>query len=67
MSKEGTQDWTDLAVGLYDKLTGRNAQITYDFENMEIQVPGGVEENPSHAKWVLNGKVNIRTTDTKNK
>ena len=34
-----TQSWPDLAIGLYDKLTGRNAEITYEFDNMEIMVP----------------------------
>lgn len=32
MEKE-TQTWPDLAIGLYDKLTGRNAEITYEVED----------------------------------
>ena len=48
-------------------LTGRNAEITYDFENMEVSVPaktGG--ENVGHAHWKLNGVLKIRTRDVAN-
>lgn len=55
--------WPELALGLYDKLTGRGAEITYQFENMEIFVPSHVDENPKFAKWRLNGTLKIRTRD----
>ena len=29
-----TTDWPDLFVGLYDRLTGSNAEITYASDNM---------------------------------
>ena len=29
-----TQTWAELANDLYDKLTGRKAEITYELENM---------------------------------
>lgn len=60
-----TLTWPDLAVGLYDKLTGRGAEITYQFENMEVFVPSHVDENPQLAKWRLNGTLKIRTRDLK--
>ena len=59
-----THTWPELAAGLYDALTGRNAEITYDFENMEVYVPaktGG--ESVEHAHWKLNGILKIRTRD----
>jgi len=62
MANTETQTWPDLAIGLYDKLTGRNAKISYDFDNMEIDVPSGTKEN-HHAKWKVNGKVTISTTE----
>ncbi len=37
---KGTNTWPELAIGLYDSLTGRNAEITYDFENMEVSEDG---------------------------
>ncbi|MEM1424236.1 MAG: hypothetical protein AAGH64_09555 [Planctomycetota bacterium] len=60
---EHTKTWPDLAIGLYDRLTGRGAEITYDFDNMEIHVPSGTGENAEHARWKLSGTIRIRTTD----
>lgn len=62
MSEE-TQDWSDLAIGLYDKLTGRNAEITYDFNDLEVHVPSSTGGDNSHAKWKLNGVVKIHTRE----
>ncbi len=58
-----TTNWPELAIGLYDKLTGRNAEITYEFDNMEVGVPAGVGEQPKQAQWKLNGTLKIRTRD----
>ena len=38
MSSEHTKNWPDLAIGLYDRLTGNNAEINYGFEDMRIQI-----------------------------
>ncbi len=61
MNAEHTKNWPDLAIGLYDRLTGNNAEITYGFEDMHIQVPSGTGANAEHAEWVLNGFLKIRT------
>ncbi len=58
------QSWPDLAIQLYDRLTGRNAEITYDFENFELHVPSDTSANPTHAVWRMNGTLKIRTRDT---
>lgn len=63
MSEEHTTNWPELAIGLYDKLTGRGAEITYEFEHMEVWVPSGTGENAVSAKWKLNGTLKIRTRD----
>ena len=60
---EPTQTWPDLAIGLYDRLTGRGAEISYEMENLEVHVPSSVGESGQHAKWVLNGQLRIRTRD----
>jgi hypothetical protein len=60
---DATLTWPDLAANLYDKLTGRGAEITYQFENMEIFVPSHVSENAQQARWKLNGTLRIRTKD----
>jgi hypothetical protein len=39
MSERETINWPDLGLSLYETLTGRNAEITYEFQNLEIYVP----------------------------
>ncbi len=58
-----TRDWSELAIALYDKLVGRNAEITYEANDMEVWVPSGVGDDASHAKWKLNGSLRIRARD----
>lgn len=62
---EGTTTWPDLGMSLYDKLTGRGAEITYEFGNLEVSVPSSASPDAAHAKWILNGILKIRTKDTK--
>lgn len=60
---EGTQTWPELAIGLYDKLTGRGAQITYQFDDIDLYVPSKVGEDAEHAHWKVDGTLKIRTKD----
>lgn len=63
MSAEQTKNWPELAIGLYDALTGRNAEITYKFEDMHVSIPSGVGAEAEHANWKLNGGLTISTTE----
>src|SRR5271165_3960493 len=38
--------WPDLAIGLYDRLTGRGAEIEYEVHNLEVQVPSYDSPSP---------------------
>ncbi|MDX1647463.1 MAG: hypothetical protein R3304_09990 [Longimicrobiales bacterium] len=58
-----TQTWPELAIGLYDKLTGRDAEITYEADELEIFVPSNAGADTSHAQWKVNGTLKIRTQD----
>ncbi|GAB7095722.1 hypothetical protein JCM30237_28760 [Halolamina litorea] len=58
-----TSTWPELAVGLYDKLTGRGAEITYEFEEMTVDVPSKVGEDADHARWQLDGTLRISTRE----
>jgi hypothetical protein len=58
-----TTNWPDLAIGLYDRLTGRNAEIAYEFQDLHIQVPSGTGPDATHAEWALSGTMKIRTQD----
>jgi len=62
---ENTTTWPDLAIGLYDRLSGRGAEITYEFDNLEVAVPSSASDDASYANWKLNGAVKIRTRETK--
>ncbi len=67
MANEETKTWPELAIGLYDKLTGRNAEITYEFDNFDLYVPSSTGSSKNeHAHWKMNGIVRIRTTDSSN-
>jgi len=64
METEHTTTWPDLAIGLYDRLTGRKAEIVYEFADLHIQIPAGTGAQAERAKWVLNGIVKIRTGES---
>jgi hypothetical protein len=63
MSTEHTTNWPDLAIALYERLTGKQAQIIYEFEDLHIKIPSGTGAKAEHAEWVLSGTMKIRTTD----
>lgn len=60
--QNNTQTWPDLAIGLYEKLTDRGAEISYEMDNVEVFVPGGTDST-DQAKWRVNGLLKIRTRD----
>jgi len=61
-NKTAPQTWPELAVGLFDQLTERKAEIVYELENLEVQVPSKVGGEASHASWKFNGIMKIRTS-----
>lgn len=63
MASQHTTNWPDLAIGLYDRLTGRNAEIAYEFVDMHVKIPSGTGLDAQHAEWVLSGTVKIHTSD----
>ena len=64
---EPTTTWPDLAASLFEKLTGRGAEITYEFQNLEVHVPNVMGAEAKHAHWKLNGVVKIRTRENATK
>ncbi|CCQ36628.1 uncharacterized protein Nmlp_2461 [Natronomonas moolapensis 8.8.11] len=58
-----TTTWPDLAISLYDRLTGRGAEIIYEFEDMEVEVPSGTGEDVEHARWRLDGELRVSTEE----
>lgn len=65
-TKTAQATWPDFAVSLYDKLTGRGAEITYEFQDFNIYIPSRLGEEADHFHWKMNGTLNIRTHDQVN-
>jgi hypothetical protein len=63
MTNQVHTTWPELAIDLYDKLTGRGAEISYEFDNLEIGVPSGTNSAGATANWKLKGLLKIRTRD----
>ncbi|PSQ44955.1 hypothetical protein BRD17_02400 [Halobacteriales archaeon SW_7_68_16] len=58
-----TTNWPELAIGLYERLSGRGAEIIYEFDDMEVAVPSKVGEDADHAYWQVDGTVRITTNE----
>lgn len=57
-------NWSDVVKDIVDKLTGKDMEVTYDFENLEIDIPkatGPEGKVLGSAKWKINGKFIIST------
>ena len=62
--EQNASKWSHLIKELVDKLTGKDMAVTYEFKNLEIDMPrasgpGGKEIGS--AKWKINGKFVIST------
>ena len=58
-----TKTWPELAIGLYDRLTERNAEIAYNFDNFEVGIPSSTGADAEHAHWKMNGAIRVTTRD----
>lgn len=55
--------WVDLISALFDRLTGKEAVITYEFDNLVIDIPkaaGPGGKDLGSAKWTINGRLIIK-------
>ncbi len=63
-SKEHISEWSELISRIIDKLTGKDLQVTYSFDNLEIEIPkayGPDGRELGGAKWKVDGKITIST------
>lgn len=71
-SQQHISEWSELISRIIDKLTGKDLQVTYSFDNLEIEIPKAYGPNGRQlggAKWKVDGKITISTeliNDTKN-
>ncbi len=56
-----TRTWPELAIGLYDRLTERNAEIAYNFDQFEVGIPSSTDASAERAYWKLSGGIRIST------
>jgi hypothetical protein len=60
--QQSSSQWAEVIGQLFDRLTGKGASVTYNFDNLIIdmpraQAPGG--RDMGSAKWTINGRVVI--------
>jgi hypothetical protein len=62
--EQNASKWTEMFKELVDKLTGKDMAVTYEFINLEIDMPkasGPGGQDLGSAKWKINGKFVIST------
>jgi hypothetical protein len=62
--QEGASQLPEIIKQVVDKLTGKNMEVTYDFQNLEVDVPkvaGPEGKEIASAKWKINGKFVLST------
>jgi hypothetical protein len=55
--------WVDLISALFDRLTGKEAVVTYEFDNLVVDIPraaGPDGKELGSAKWTINGRLIIK-------
>jgi hypothetical protein len=63
-SQETSTQWAEIMGQLVDKLVGKNTAMTYNFDNLTIDMPMAQGPGGRHigsVKWTINGKVIIAT------
>lgn len=55
--------WPELAVELLEKLTGRGAEFTCEFVDLEVQGPSASGAGAPPARWKLNGTLKLRAKE----
>lgn len=63
-SDSNISNWSDIVRDIVDKLTGKDMEVTYDFDNLEVDIPkatGPEGKELGSAKWKINGKFIIST------
>ena len=65
-SSSQSSHWTEVVGQLMEKLTGKNMSMTYEFDDITIDIPsarGPGGRDLGAVQWKINGKVTI-TTET---
>ena len=60
--EQSSSQWAEIIGQLFDRLTGKGASATYDFDKLVIDIPkaqGPGGRDMGAAQWTINGKVTI--------
>jgi hypothetical protein len=63
-NQEPSTQWTESMGQLVDRIVGKNMAMTYNFDNLTIDLPRAQGPDGLHlgsVKWTFNGKVIIAT------
>jgi hypothetical protein len=63
-SSSQSNHWTEVVGQLMEKLTGKNMSMTYEFDDLTIDIPsarGPGGRDIGAVQWKINGKVTIIT------
>ena len=66
--QQPVSQWADLIGQLFDRLTGKEAVISYGLRNIEVDIPkaaGPQGQNLGSARWVFNGDLTIKAQASK--
>ena len=55
--------WPEFAIVLFDLLTGRKAELTWEFDDLRIYVPISAGADPEYAVWKVNGAIKLRARE----
>jgi hypothetical protein len=61
-TKERSSQWADVLAQFFDLLTGKGAEISYDFQDLVIDIPKAVGpkgQDLGSAKSTINGRIII--------
>lgn len=60
MQQSGSQ-WAEVIGQLFDRLIGKGASVTYNFDNLVIDIPRAqvAGRDMGGAQWTINGKIMI--------
>ena len=58
---ESTNKWAEIAGQLIDRIVGKNMSMTYDFQQLTIDMPKaeGPGGHIGSVQWTINGKITI--------
>ena len=56
-------NWADLGQEMWSYLTGKGAAVSYEFIEMEVEVPRDTGAEAPRAVWKLNGTLRVTTSD----